>query len=374
MSAKNINSQVLGRPVRQSNLELLRIICMILIVLYHCAIPLWTSSESLASQSILNIVGIWGLLGVNCFFLLSAYFLRNLSFKSRKLLKLILQVICYALPFTILYFIDGYFNKGESFTHLFLYHLKQSFTSPLYSQLYWFVTAYIFMYICSPFINLIFKKIGQKNFLKFLLVMTAIPFYGMFDSYALTARDFTLSLYVYMLGIYLFSVKDNWFERNAIKGFIFCTLAIIIFNVIGRIYIHSGINQTLGNTGRYSSVMIIDAIFLFYIFKKLNVRNSVFINTVSSSVFGIYLFHENSTFLLRTICFNKFCVLIPKWKMFIIPFYFSEVVIFFILGSIIDLFRQKFIEKPIMNFIEKESHGTLDKIDKCLNVQETQKE
>lgn len=90
----NSKQQTLRSKTRQSNFELLRIVSMLLIVFYHSFYHLKIGKVS-ASQTpfSMNLVigyllGSWGLVGVGCFFLLSAHFLigRSKSFGIKKIL------------------------------------------------------------------------------------------------------------------------------------------------------------------------------------------------------------------------------------------------------------------------------------------------
>lgn len=55
---------------RESNIELLRIVSMILIVAYHCTINSGYFMNNTFVALVLFITGMWGILGVDCFFIL----------------------------------------------------------------------------------------------------------------------------------------------------------------------------------------------------------------------------------------------------------------------------------------------------------------
>lgn len=78
--------------VRSSNLELLRIVSMLLIIICHSSTHggfalaeqvLW------ANKLFLQLITFGGELGVCCFILITGYFMINSTFKIKKLLKLV---------------------------------------------------------------------------------------------------------------------------------------------------------------------------------------------------------------------------------------------------------------------------------------------
>ena len=92
---------------RSSNLELYRIICMMLIVAHHCVVnsglisidpltlqpcgPLVDNPFSI-NTLLLWTIGMWGKTGINCFLLITGYFMCTSNITLRKFLKLMLTV------------------------------------------------------------------------------------------------------------------------------------------------------------------------------------------------------------------------------------------------------------------------------------------
>lgn len=139
---------------RESNFELLRIICMILIVVFHFSVHGGYYSESAGTlpfnSVIIDLFGLGGRLGVNIFVLISGYFLINSKFKPKKLLSLFIQVWFFSISIYLIFLISG----GISFTWgSFLCNIF-----PVVTSQYWFITTYIGLYLLSPFINKLLKK------------------------------------------------------------------------------------------------------------------------------------------------------------------------------------------------------------------------
>lgn len=60
---------------RDSRIELLRVIAMFFIVLFHVALSIkWYHNPSMEEWLFINAIGDWGILGVNTFVIISCYF------------------------------------------------------------------------------------------------------------------------------------------------------------------------------------------------------------------------------------------------------------------------------------------------------------
>ena len=145
------------RP-RLGNIELLRIVSMLLIVCNHFeghALAIqgfeWGAAHLYSNWLIRGI----GYIGVNLYVLISAYFLCQSSFKAKKLLKLLIEVWFYSM---IIY---GLFVGTGQVSFSFIGFFK-SFLPTLCSQ-YWFITCYVVMYILSPFFNKLISTLHEKQ-------------------------------------------------------------------------------------------------------------------------------------------------------------------------------------------------------------------
>jgi hypothetical protein len=170
---------------------------------------------------------------------------------------------------------------------------------------------------------------------------------------------------------YLKQNDKNWFEVHAKKGFWITTMCIILFNVSISFLGTLLKSQVLQNNAsilieRYSPIMVLDAIFLFYIFKNLNIRSSKLINTVAKTTLGIYLFHENP--VLGKILWDDILKINKVYySPFFILYFLVSILSLFIIGILIDILRIKLLEEPIFR-IKFHSIGIyFKKIDSWVN-------
>lgn len=97
---RGVNETIVSKKPRSSNLELFRIVCMLLIVAHHYVVCSRLTSEGgpLSSGSFsqntlfLRLFGMWGKVGINCFLMITGYFMCKSQITIRKWLKLFLEI------------------------------------------------------------------------------------------------------------------------------------------------------------------------------------------------------------------------------------------------------------------------------------------
>lgn len=356
------------KKTRSSNFELLRIVCMILIIAYHYCVHgnhnTIFKSEICVNQVISVILGSWGLLGVNCFVFISAYFLLGSHhFSVKKIIRILLQTTFYSTIIAILLF-------ATKTVHISKQDMLESVLSPIYNQ-YWFVTAYCLLYAVFPFLNAIVYGIPSKCLAKFLFLLTMfIPLYRTFITDA-PIDEFLFFIYLYLIMGYLKRCPENWFELHAIKGFILTTVSIIAYQLLASFLgSYYDINLLIKHANlfstRFSPLMVLDAVFLFYLFKNIKIKNSKLINTLAQTALGIYLIHENP--LAKKLLWDKILRIkdVYYYDTYIIYFVLS-VIILFVIAAVIELIRINLIEKPIFSIKIVFIEHVFQKIDAFMN-------
>lgn len=97
---------------RESNLELFRILTMLLIVAHHYVVlsdlPREIMTDPLSLKSIyLYIFGAWGKIGINCFVLITGYFMCTSRITLRKFVKLVGEVEFYSVVIYLMFYTGG---------------------------------------------------------------------------------------------------------------------------------------------------------------------------------------------------------------------------------------------------------------------------
>lgn len=352
-----------GTGVRNSTIEGLRIVAIILIILSHYSIHGSFDVTALGDDGHIKLTvlqcAIQGNLGVDLFILISGYFLVSARFNLKKTILLICEVWFYSLViYLVLCSIDIIdFSAGEFIMAIF----------PTCYAEYWFFTAYILILCCSPVINAgllsISKKLFRNVLILFIVIWSFIPIFfslvGMFFSgvtqVTLYSNPFLQLLLVYCIGAYIRLYEPKVLnKRNGaimlIGSSILLFLSVVFINAAA---IHGWIDLYQPNVlfDRLSPLTILCACGLFAITLGLKPTHSKFINTISSCVFGVYLIHDNP-FMRELVWGRIFNNSIVHGGQLIIHMVVS-VTIVFLVCVLIELMRKRLVEYPFQLLLDR---------------------
>lgn len=298
MNQYNIkNMNITHKNQRNSNLEILRILAMTFIVIFHLVrhgfdgVPFALSNPN---SIFLYFFATLGKLGVDIFIIISAYFMIKQKFTFRKLLILGGEVYFYSLMCLVIF--------ALFITPLTPISIQDILKSVLpISHGYWFIADYIVLMILSPFLNKAINKLSKSDFLKLLTVIIILwvvfpTFTG--DCFGITEMGFFFVLY--LIGSFIRLHLD--INKIHMKKLIFICLASLIITTIifgvfdsitplNQMYVFNKETSMFKQT--YSIFILTSAISLFLIFLKRKEFSNKYINFISGSVLGVYLIHSN---------------------------------------------------------------------------------
>lgn len=294
---------------RLSNIELLRIISMLMIIMLHLLSfggMLKTYNTISAKAIFIWLMESLSFVAVNCYVIISGYFLVDSNFKLKKLLNIWIEVLFYSL---IIYFTLIFTNKIE-FGYKAL--LKSFF--PILLRNYWFVSVYAILYILSPFINKLIHSLTKKQYS--YLVLIVFIFFSLWSTIIPPADtinyggSYSISWFIclYLIAGYL---KRFYSDKKTRKSICLCVyfiaslLNVIAYFGIKKLNIQFVLPDFLYNY--YSITVLIAAISLFILFKNLEIKNKFInkaINFFAPTTFAIYLMYENPN--VRDILWEKF--------------------------------------------------------------------
>ena len=298
------------KTIRNSNIELLRIVLMFMVILLHFNNGSMGGAFNYVknipvNNFILYLFESLSICAVNCFMIISGYFLAyNKTVKLSKIVDLLFIVILYNLFDLMLSIV---LNEN-------VFSLKALVGCFIPAN--YFAIFYIITYIFSPFVALIFDNTTKKiqNLLLFftLVIFVLLP----------TFIDIVNNLGLNLNGISPISINGNgagytivqfvvcliigfYLRRNNINGNTFLLIIIyVLSSIIMTLFIHK-----LPSLYNYCSVFtVVNAICLFLLFNKLNFNNKI-VNYISKSVFAIYCIHTHYSINLL---WKKYLIL-PKF-------------------------------------------------------------
>lgn len=348
-------SQKLHSGHRNSNLELFRIITMLCIVAHHYVVNsgLMASegpilSNPTAWRSIFLLVfGAFGKTGINCFVLITGYFMCKSQITVRKFAKLLLEIEFYKIIIGAIFLISGYERLSVSYlVRMFLpiTNVSTGFTS-CYLLFYWFI----------PFLNRLINNISQSQYLKLLLLCSFIYIgIGSVPGFDVTMNYVSWFIVVYLFGAYI-RIYDNKILSNVQLWGISTavTFVIAILSVIaitwGRVHFEIPLNSYYFVSDSNKVLAVALAISSFLFFKNLRIPHNRFVNTIAASTFGVLMIHANCDTMRRWLwqdVFHNVMVYGSTWMPFLA---IGSVICVYILCTVLDYIRIIFVEKHLLN-------------------------
>lgn len=306
----NENKQV---KRRDANIELLRIIAMIMILVLHYL----GKSNSLITYEYwdtldvpkTNIAIAWlfeafSYGATNLYVLICGYFLVSTPFRIEKGIILWLQVFFYSAGIALIFLLTGNYPD----THMGLFWFGK-FCLPIVSNHYWFASIYLFLFFLSPFIATVAKRISKKNLATLIIVLLLLfsrlwhdllPFSEPIEDRGMGIGWFVTIFFVAAYLRLYYKKKINKY----IYLVIYLTASILVFI---SIYVISCIAIKTGKLGvfstiayNYNSILVaVASIALFLFFREIKIKDGIiskFICKIAGLTFGVYLIHEH-TFL-----------------------------------------------------------------------------
>lgn len=291
---------------RMANLELLRIVSMMFIVVLHY-LGKGELLPSLADKGLPFyayypwILEALAIVAVNAYMLLTGYFMADSSFKVSRLIKTILQVWFYAVVVGVTAGAFGLFPEEGLCVHYML-----SLLFPVIMNHYWFMTAYVFMYVFTPLIAVGAGLLGKKQ-LQIVVIGLLVIFAGVksvvpaaLDGDAM-GYDSMWYLCVCVLAVYLRRYGIPWVKtvKRGLLVWIGGAVAIVVVTMgLRLIYLQTDqLGPILTICFHYNHILtLLAAVGFFGIFCRMREpggRAGKWILCISPYTLGVYLLHEH---------------------------------------------------------------------------------
>lgn len=305
-----------------------------------------------ANSILLFLFGMWGKIGINCFVLITGYFMCKSNITVKKFLKLVLEVEFYRVVIYLIFIASGY----ESFSLIGAVEAILPITSIGTN----FTGCYLVFYLCIPFLNILVRNMSEKQHIALLrLMFFTYIFMGTTPKFGVTMNYVSWFICLYFIAAYIRLYPKTVFEKAKLWGVCTVVLAILcILSVLCCAWIGARIDKQIAfyfvtDSNTFLAVCIGVSSFLF--FKNLKIKQSRVINTIAASTFGVLLIHANSDtmrkWLWQTVLNVKgaFSLSTPLLVLHAI----LSVLGVFTVCVIIDQIRIRTVEKSILDKAEK---------------------
>ena len=332
---------------RNSNIESLRILCMLMIVAGHVMINHKTVFSLADIDEVIDLFFKGAFcVAVNAFVLISGFF--GIQFKKDRLVRLIIQTFSYSVTFIILAIILGWHTLNLR-TDIFAF-------LPILTKQYWFVTSYVVLYIISPWLNIWVNSLERTTYRKFLFIGFFIVYVWPTFNYMINAPQFIGDagygivnfVYLYMFGRYIHIHFENRYSPFLYWGGYLLTV-ILLFLCQYSISWLLGFEYTSWKS--YNTLFCFaGSVCLFMAFKELSFYSSI-VNYWAKPCLAVYLIH------MAPCVWDRFCIIVGVQDCHGFSYLlmiFTLPVFIYILCAIIEIGRMRIfvgIENRIVSYI-----------------------
>lgn len=280
---------------RDSNMELLRILAMLGILVVHAdffALGAPSKEECMNAP----LVSTWRylienitIISVNLFVLLSGWY--GIHPKKKRILEFLFQILFFNFLFFVIF---SLFTPEKTLTRD---GIESIF---MLDSRFWFVKAYLLLYLLSPILNSYIEKAPQRQFKLILLAFFLFQtIYGwLYPSVAWFKFGYsTMSfIFIYLLASYL---RKHYKKTGGGGKVLLVTYITFIFLNSAASYASTYYDRSIyiDRLIAYNSpFVIIASVAIFLYFTKIQIKSG-FINMVAISSFAAFLFHGNHFFV-----------------------------------------------------------------------------
>ena len=300
---------------------------------------------------VMSLLGAWGKIGINCFVLITGYFLCKSNVTVKKFVKLLFEVMFYRIAIYAIFVLTGYSTFSVKDLIMKLIPISEIGTG--------FTNAFLIFYLCIPFLNILIKNLTQKQHLYLLLLLgfTYVLLGSVPSLFEVTMNYVSWFSVLYLISSYVRLYPVKLFENTKFWGIsallsVLASAASVLFCMI--------IGKIIGRSLAYSFVVDSNAILAlltgfssFMFFKNIKIKYSPFINTVASTCFGVLQIHAGGD-VMRQWLWQDFLKVSSAYNTALAPLYAILGVLFvFAFCSAIDLLRIKFIENPFFKLWDR---------------------
>ena len=290
----------------------------------------------------------WGKTGINCFLLITGYFMCTSNITLRKFLKLMLWIYLYNVFIFIIFLSCGYETLRPTRIIQIL--------SPVWGFNVNFTDCFIGFWLTIPFWNILIKNMTKRQheillclLLGMYTILGSVPKFTVSMNYVTWfGVIFLISSYMRLYPHPIMSKKRLWMMLTILS--ILLSIGSMVF--MSYFFGYKGATFFVSDSNKIFAVIVAISSFLW--FKNMNISYSKLINPIGASTFGVLLIHANSDAMRQWLwkdtvdCVGHYNL--PPFQL--VLYILSSVVIIFILCTIIDIIRIKLIEKPFFRWYD----------------------
>ena len=329
---------------------------MVIIVAHHYVVnsgllPMIEADGKMGINDIFLLLFGWGgKTGINCFVLITGYFMCTSTITVKKYIKLVGARYFYALLFFVIFLLSGYttFNTRSFLEVVFpFFFIKDGF-----------ISCYLLFYLFIPFLNRLIYTLTEKEHL--ILVGLCLSVYTILPSFINAQVSFNYITWfsiLYLIASYFRLYPNRIWNYTRLWGLLFLiclalswTSVIVLEILKGKWSLSASSYFLVADSNKILALTTAVCAFLF--FKNIKIKQSQIINTVATSTFGVLLIHANSEIMRQWLWGDA----LKNIEFYSSPWLFihaiASVAGIYIVCTIIDQIRIRWIEIPLLKKIK----------------------
>lgn len=260
-------------------------------------------------------------------------------------------IIFYSLSLTFLFYLTGVSN-------IRLYSIIKAFMPVVLGE-WWFASCYFLLFLLHPFLNIIIREINCDIYQRLLVFIIScwclIPTFLPTQFYCNSLIWF---ISLYFLAGYIRLYQDDFSRYSSKQLLCFSVISMIITYSLSVFVVVISAKYTFLSKYSYhffeqnALTTLLSSVSLFLGMLKCKISYNLWINLIASATFGVYLIHDHQLvrpYLWKTIFHNADF----QDSITIIPYSIIVCFLVYIVCTIIELLRQKTIERIYLRMIDK---------------------
>ena len=338
---------------------------MLLIVAHHFVVnsgvlDIMYKAPLSANSIFLFLFGAWGKTGINCFMLITGYFMCKSNITLKKYVKLISEVLFYNIVISLIFLGLGIGSIKDVLDGLLIVRHVDSSN---------FIACFLVFYLFIPFINIILQNITLKQH-QYLIGLLAFlyVFLGTMPKFSVVMNYVSWFSFLYIVAAYvrLHPIRKRKWGLWTLFSVLIATASVITCLFLGDKLDKQLAYRFVSDSNTFLAFAIGFCSFMY--FKDLKVKQSRLINTIGGSTFGVLCIHANSNtmrnWLWGTVLNVNSTYILPIFQLTL--YSLLSVLMVFIICTSIDLIRKVYIEPKILSFIYNMKF--YNKIDELVNL------
>lgn len=351
--------------IRSSNIELCRMISMLLIIMHHCVYHGGGFDAMSTNFVSACLIMPGGKLCFDTFITISMWFLVGKDFKTERFLKVWFETLFYSLVTAVI----SVFCFSDSLSATDSAIRVTSALFPMTGAVQGYAATYLAFYLTLPLLNKIADGLTEYQHLFVLcfgfLFFWIAPFIGRVGTEQSVRSRLLFFCFLYFVIFYLrrknFKVLNS--NRFCVPLFVGCWLLIAAIFFFGRINPSCSILIDTFVPDETGLLYTIGGISLFYIFRNLQIKPNWFINLLASTTLGVLLLHDG--YFSRVITWEIMHTADWKYYKYYTIYVLGAAISIYLVCSAVDLLRKNVLEKPL--FDRKRMQSFCSKVDKWLD-------